>query len=71
MVLQQLWVCPDGRTPEWRDVPIEGAEDLYTTVPTKYGDMPVPNAAREPGTVRGDFQGRLKEVLGDQEGAEQ
>lgn len=79
MVLQQLWI-KETKTPsgyrdyaydvreEWRDVPIEGAEDLFSTVSTEHGDMPVPDAVREPGVVRGDFQGRIREAMGEEEG---
>ncbi len=67
MVLQQLWLQPDRGLAEWRDVPVEGAKDLFTEVQTEVGDLPVPNAVREPGTVRGDFAGRIREILGDDE----
>ena len=60
LVLQQLWRHQDDRS-EWRDVPTEGAEELYTD----QDGLPVPNAVREPGQVVGDFPGRLKEILGD------
>ena len=58
-VLQQLWIC--GSTPEWRDVPIEGAEELYSDV----DGLPVPITVKEPGQVIGDFRERLREILGE------
>jgi hypothetical protein len=76
MVLQQLWVHPEAETAAfpaahheyavWRDVPIRGAEELYTVEQTEHGDMPVPNAVREPEQVQGDFDARLKELLGEE-----
>ena len=77
-VLQQLWVHPNQKdadtragqellAPHWRDVPIEGAEDLFTTVETKHGPMPIPNAVREPGQVKADFRERLNELSADDE----
>ena len=60
LVLQQLWIRPNPNY-EWRDVPIEGAEDLYSI----QDGLPVPNAVKEPGQVVGDFKGRLGEILGD------
>jgi len=66
MVLQQLWIPPHkDLLAEWRDVPNAGADELYSTVPTEHGDLPVPNAVREPGQVRGDFYGRVDDILGD------
>ena len=65
LVLQQLWIHPDRCDAEWRDVPIEGAKELYTAEQTEFGEMPVPNAVKEPGTVQGDFQGRIRELLGE------
>jgi hypothetical protein len=66
MVLQQLWVRDNG-VGIWRDVPIKGAEKLFSTVETEHGDMPVPNAVKEPGVVQGDFRERLREVLGEED----
>ena len=74
MVLQQLWIhsgweAADTMTgkellsPQWRDIPTPGAKDLYTTVPTDSGELPVPNAVKEPGVVKGDFQQRIHEML--------
>ena len=65
MVLQQLWIHPESEQLKWKDVPIKGASDLYSTVETEFGEMPVPNAVKEPGVVQGDFQARLKELLGE------
>jgi len=62
MILQQLWLHQDKGAREWRDVPIKGIEYLCTTVATDHGDMPVPNAVKEPGTVVGDFGKRLNEL---------
>ena len=66
LVLQQMWMNVDQRFQnQWRDVPIEGAEDLYTVEETEFGELPVPNAVKEPGQVRGDFEDRIKEALGE------
>ena len=65
MVLQQLWVHPESGDAKWKDVPVKGAKNLYTNVPTEHGDLPVPNAIKEPGVVRGDFGERIKEMLGE------
>lgn len=70
MVLQQLWIHPDAESlrdlrPEWRDVPIHGADHLFSTVQTEHGPLNVPEAIREPGTVRADFTDRIKEALGE------
>jgi hypothetical protein len=62
LVLQQLWRHRDTAEPQWRDVPVEGAESLYSTVSSQFGDIPIPNAVREPGVVRADFQERLNEL---------
>ncbi len=67
LVLQQLWIQPEKEIVEWRDIAIEGAEDLYSTEGTEFGPMPVPNAVKEPGAVRGDFSARVKEALGEDE----
>lgn len=65
LVLQQLWIHPDKELAEWRDVPTKGGEDLYSVGQTDSGDLPVPNAIKEPGMVQGDFKQRLKEALGE------
>jgi hypothetical protein len=65
MVLQQVWIHPDSEIVVWRDVPIHGTDDLYSTVDTEFGELPVPNSIREPEMIRGDFGQRLKEILGD------
>lgn len=59
MVLQQLW--RSGGKSDWRDVPIEGAEEHYTTEE----GLTVPNAVKEPGQVVGNFDEKLKDILGD------
>src|SRR3990167_1265043 len=54
MVLQQLWIRPDSDNElrnEWRDVPVERASELYSTVETEHGPLNVPNAVKEPGAV--------------------
>ena len=76
MVLQQLWINPNEMKAQhspcgswssvssayrWRDVPIEGSEQLYSD----QDGLPVPEAVREPGAVVGDFPGRLGEILGE------
>lgn len=63
-VLQQLWIHPDNELAKWRDVPTEGAEDLYSVEQTESGELPVPNIIKEPGTIRADFKQRLEELLG-------
>lgn len=63
LVLQQLWIHPDREVTEWRDTPTKGAEELYSVVPTEHGDLPVPNAVKEPGVVQGDFQQRIRKIL--------
>ena len=61
MVLQQWWEAIDDNTKgEWRDVPIEGADSLYST--TEDG-LPVPNALKEPGQIPMDLHAKLKETL--------
>ena len=65
MILRQLWIHPKNELVEWRDVPIEDAENLFSTVDTKHGPLPVPNAINEPGFVKADFQQRIQELLGD------
>lgn len=67
VVWEQLWIDPATRMTEWRSISIVDAEKFYTTVPTKHGDLPVPNAILEPGVIQGDFNQRIKEVLGDQD----
>jgi hypothetical protein len=64
-VLEQLWIHPEKETGQWRDVPTAGAEELYSIEDTEYGDLPVPNAVKEPGTIRGDFGQRIRELLGE------
>ena len=66
LILQQLWILPASQLVEWRDVPTEGGQDLYSVEQTESGPLPVPDAVKEPGMVRGDFGQRLKELLGDQ-----
>ena len=70
MVLQQLWFHPHRQEIEWRDIPVKDAQELYSVVSTEHGDLPVPNAVKEPETVRADFQARLKEILGEDYEAE-
>ena len=64
MVLQQLWIHPEKELIEWRDVSTEKAAELYSVEETEFGDLPVPNAVKEPGMVRGDFGQRIREILG-------
>ena len=64
-VLQQLWIHPERELIEWRDVPTEQASELYSVEDTEYGELPVPNAIKEPGMVRGDFRQRLRELLSE------
>ena len=66
LVLQQLWIHLEKELIQWRDVPTAGAKDLYSVEETEFGDLPVPNAVKEPGMVRGDFQQRLREILGEE-----
>jgi hypothetical protein len=63
-ILQQLWIHPDSESIEWRDVP-QDDPSLYSNVETQFGEMPVPNAVKEPGMVQGDFRARLREILGE------
>ena len=66
MVLQQLWIPHwESEKVEWRDVPVEGAAKLYSTVETEHGPLNVPNSVKEPGVVQGDFSQRLRETLGE------
>lgn len=74
MVLQQLWVHPESHKGghrlqdhglDWRDVPTKGASELYSVEQTESGELPVPSAVKEPGQVEGDFQQRVKEILGE------
>ena len=65
MVLQQLWIHPEKELINWRDVPTEKAAELYSVEETEFGDLPVPNSIKEPGMVRGDFQQRIREILGE------
>lgn len=65
MVLQQLWIHPRGSVCKWRDVPTKGASDLYSVEQTEHGELPVPNAVKEPGQVEGDFRERVKEISGE------
>jgi hypothetical protein len=62
LVLQQLWIGDD--TAEWRDVPIRDAKKLFSVEETEDGEIPIPNAVKEPGMIQGDFQQRLNELLG-------
>ena len=66
-VLQQLWIQP-GQVGVWRDVTTAGGESLYSTEKTAFGDLPVPNAIKEPGQVKADFHQRIKEMLGEDNG---
>ncbi len=61
LVLRELWVHSESLEFEWRDMPIIGAEELYST----QDGLPVPNAVKEPGQVVGDFNERLGEILGE------
>jgi hypothetical protein len=65
LVLQQLWLNKDSGKYEWRDVPIADADKLFSTVDTQYGELPIPNAVREPGVVQADFSERLRELTGE------
>ena len=65
MVLQQLWIHSEHEVITWRDVPINKAKELYSIEETEFGDIPVPNALKEPGMVQGDFGQRIKDILGD------
>jgi hypothetical protein len=65
MVLQQLWIQPEKELVVWRDVHVKGSGGLYSVVETAFGDLPVPNSVKEPGTVQGDFRERLREILGE------
>lgn len=65
MVLQQLWINPSQELIGWRDVPTAGASELYSVEDTEFGELPVPNAIKEPGMIRGDFQQRIRELLGE------
>jgi len=67
LVLQQLWVNPERELIEWRDVPTADAQKLYSMTSTEFGDIPIPNAVKEPGQIKGDFQERLREILGNEE----
>ncbi len=67
MVLQQLWIHPELEEAVWRDVPIRGASDLFSVEQTESGALPVPVAVKEPGQVVGDFPGKLREILGEEE----
>ena len=65
-VLQQLWIHTDKEMAVWRDTPMErSVSDLYSVEDTEFGELPVPNAIKEPGMVRGDFQQRIREILGE------
>jgi len=65
VILQQLWFHPDREQSEWRDVPVKDADKLYSVEQTECGDLPVPNALKEPGIVRADFPQRLKDITGN------
>ncbi len=67
MVLQQLWIHPEKELIEWRDVSTAGDKELFSVEATEFGDLPIPNILKEPGMVRGDFQQRLREILGEDE----
>ncbi len=62
-VLQQLWIH-DDKMPEWRDVPTAD-EGLYSVEYTDFGELPVPNAIRQPGTVQMNIQDKIREALGE------
>ncbi len=63
MVLQQLWIHPEKELIEWRDVSTKKAAELYSVEETEFGNLPVPNAVKEPGMVRGDFGQRIRDIL--------
>ena len=65
MVLQQLWIHPEKELIEWRDVSAEDAAELYSVEETEFGDLPVPRAINEPGTIQGDFKQRIRDILGE------
>ena len=62
--LQQLFIHPETKETDWREVPTKGAGDLFTVEETEDGPLPVPNALKEPGQVQGDFGQRLDELIG-------
>ena len=68
-VLQQLWIHPEKELIEWRDVSTEKAAELYSVEETEFGNLPVPNAVKEPGMVRGDFGQRIRDILGEDQAA--
>jgi hypothetical protein len=63
-VLEQLWIHAKNELLVWRPVPTKDAAKLYSVVSTEYGDLPIPNSIKQPGTVHGDFAARVKEILG-------
>ena len=66
MVLQQLWINPDRSDVEWRDMPMAASvSDLYSVEDTEFGELPVPNAIKQPGVIRADFHQRIREILGE------
>jgi len=65
IVLQQLWIHPKREEIEWRDIPVKGDQQLYSVVSTEHGPLPVPEAVKEPETIRADFHERLKDILGE------
>ena len=67
IVLQQCWIHPERELIEWRDVPMPAGNKLYSVEDTEFGELPVPNAVKEPGAVVGDFQQRIRELLGEEE----
>ena len=68
IALQQLWINPDTNDVEWRDVPTAGTDNLYTNVETEHGELPVPNAVREPGVVApANLHEKIREALGETE----
>ena len=64
IAIQQLWIHDDGHT-EWRPIPFDDS-DLYTVQNTEYGDLPVPNAVRQPAAVPMDLAQKVREALGEE-----
>jgi hypothetical protein len=65
LILQQFWFHPENELAEWRDVFIEGGNDLFSVEETKFGKLPIPNAIKEPGMIRGNFSDQIKKALGE------
>jgi len=62
-VYVQLWVHPKLGS-QWRDVPTSN-EPGYTIEDTQQGELPIPDAVRQPAAVPMDLQARVREVLGN------